>query len=184
MARTILHEDERGYVIAEGNELTIGSKLNDPPKVRVCVPITATGGGGGVFSASRARSFGVCFGDQQDEMGYVRFEQAEDVRGDVGHLRSEVNLFVASGLPGTDVERVFACTWDRFTKWGLSALTSLSVWLGGGGTSRADTMWAPNGLSFTQQQDDGNFVTYSVTRAFDKTANPKAIWSAWTGPIA
>jgi len=44
-------------------------------------------------------------------------------------------------------------------------------------------MWAPSGLFFTQQQADGNFVTYRITTPFDKSANPKAVWSAWTGFI-
>lgn len=31
-----------------------------------------------------------------------------------------------------------------------------------------DTLWAPDGLSCTQQQVDYNFVTYRVERPFDK----------------
>lgn len=47
-----------------------------------------------------------------------------------------------------------------------------------------DTMWAPTGLFFTQQQTDGNFVTYKVDVPFDKSANPVALWSAFGGFIA
>ena len=53
-----------------------------------------------------------------------------------------------------------------------------------GTAGRTDTMWAPNGLSFTQQQDDGNFVTYTTTVPFSKAGeHVKAVWSAWTGKI-
>lgn len=45
-----------------------------------------------------------------------------------------------------------------------------------------DTMWSPDGMSFTQQQSDGNFVTYGASVPFSK-ANVRALWSAWTGFI-
>lgn len=60
---------------------------------------------------------------------------------------------------------------------------SAGVAVGAAGGSTTDTMWAPSGLVFTQQQDDGNFVTYRVTRPYDKSASPCAMWSAWTGYI-
>jgi hypothetical protein len=43
-----------------------------------------------------------------------------------------------------------------------------------------DTIWSPDGLSFTQQQNDKNFVTYKVDRPYDKTANPVALWASGT----
>jgi hypothetical protein len=49
--------------------------------------------------------------------------------------------------------------------------------------ARTDTIWAPDGLTFTQQQSDGNVVSYVVSRPFDKGANPKALWSSWTGKL-
>ena len=50
--------------------------------------------------------------------------------------------------------------------------------LQGGGTV-PNFMDSPNGCFRTQQQDDGNFVTY------DKCRGPQwiAVWSAWTGRI-
>lgn len=53
---------------------------------------------------------------------------------------------------------------------------------GGGVGKITDTMWAPNGLFFTQQQDDGNFVTYAASAPYSK-ANATPVWSAWTGKI-
>lgn len=43
----IIAENERGYVALDGNELIVGSKIVDPPKVRVTSPCDQTGGGGG-----------------------------------------------------------------------------------------------------------------------------------------
>jgi hypothetical protein len=51
-----------------------------------------------------------------------------------------------------------------------------------GGGVVTDTMWAPSGLYFTQQQADGNFVTYRALAPFDK-ANAQPVWSAWGGLI-
>jgi hypothetical protein len=50
----------------------------------------------------------------------------------------------------------------------------------GGAAAVNDTIWAPDGLSFTQQQADRNFVTYKVDRPFDKGANPVALWASGT----
>lgn len=45
-------------------------------------------------------------------------------------------------------------------------------------------MWAPDGLHFTQQQMDGNFVTYRTKVAWSiDPLDVKAIWSAWTGRL-
>jgi hypothetical protein len=46
----IIKETDIGFLGFEGNELTVGSKIDDPPKVRVTSPITTHGGGGGVIS--------------------------------------------------------------------------------------------------------------------------------------
>lgn len=43
-------------------------------------------------------------------------------------------------------------------------------------------MWAPNGLWVTQQQDDGNFLTYELARAFD-VGRFRAVWSRSGGDI-
>lgn len=53
----------------------------------------------------------------------------------------------------------------------------------GGGAGPVQRMWSSDGTYFTQQQDDGNFVSYAVDVPFDIGANPRALWSAWTGKI-
>jgi hypothetical protein len=173
VARTVLHDDERGYVIAEGNELTIGSKLDDPPKVRLTSIGTDHGGAGGVVSFNLSRQTGVCYGSQQTEMAMIRVEQASDVRGDASNSKAEFNFLLNDGgTADADMQKPLAFVWNVITRNLLSVLGS-----------RPDTMWAPTGRTFTQQQDDGNFVTYSVDHPFDKSANPVALWSAWTGKL-
>lgn len=174
MSRTILHEDERGFIIADGNELTIGSKIDDPPKLRLTAPLTTHGGGGGAISANFHNGSGAVDGHGQVEMGMIRFEQAEDVRGQASNPKCEINFLLndGSGVGDSSMRKPLAFIWNLVTR--------TLLYLGGNLT---DTMWSPSGLTFTQQQDDGNFVTYQVSIPFNKGANPHAVWSAWTGFI-
>ena len=176
MAVKLLFEDERGYLLMDGNELTVGSKIDDPPKVRLTSPLTEHGGGGGCISYNASRTEGrVCLGQDQLEMALDRVEQAEDVRGQVGNLKAERNFLLNDGSGAGDnaMRKPFAFIWN--------AVTRMLLNMAGG--SRTDTMWAPGGLTFTQQQEDGNFVTYKVDRPYDKGANPIPLWSAWTGKL-
>ena len=73
----ILLENDRGFVGLDGNELIIGSKIFDPPKLRLTCPVNADGGGGGVVSFNLSRHAGVvCDGHDQVEMGFFRVEQS------------------------------------------------------------------------------------------------------------
>lgn len=113
----ILAENERGYVALDGNELIVGSKIDDPPKVRVTSPLTEHGGGGGVISFNFSRQAGiVCDGHQQDEVAMIRVEQAEDVRGQLGNRKAEVNLLLADGSGVGDVVKPFACVYNAVTR--------------------------------------------------------------------
>lgn len=171
----IIAESDIGYIGFEGNELTIGSKIDDPAKVRLTAPMTEHGGAGGVVSFNKSRQPGiVCDGHQQEEMAMLRVEQAEDVRGQVGNLKAEFNFLVNTGESGNDSAMVkpLAFVWNMVTR------SLLSVF---GGESRTDTMWAPNGLSFTQQQNDGNFVTYRTSVPFSKAGEHVTyIWQSGT----
>ncbi len=55
--------------------------------------------------------------------------------------------------------------------------------LGGGGGAYPDSMWSPDGLFVTQQQSDGNFVSYELARPFDR-GRFRALWSSWGGKVA
>lgn len=170
MARTVLHEDERGFVVAEGNELTVGSKVDDPPKVRLTSPCFPTGGAGGAVSFNLSRQPGVCYGSQQTEMGMVRVEQAEDVRGDASNPKAEINFLLNNGgTADINMQKPLAFVWN--------AITRLLLPLGGSGGS---SMRSPNGRWLVQQQDDGNLVQYDMI----DPSHPIATWSSWTGPIS
>lgn len=168
----IIAESDIGWVGFEGNELTIGSKVDDPPKVRLTSPVTEHGGGGGVVSFNYSPAGHASDGHNQTEIGMIRVEQAEDVRGS-SSTKAELNFMLADGgKEDSNMRKPLAFVWNKVTQ-------AMLVLLG----ARTDTMWAQNGLYFTQQQEDGNFVSYSVTTPFDKGANPRALWSAWTGKL-
>lgn len=113
----ILSENERGYLGFDGNELIIGSKIDDPPKVRLTSPLYPTGGGGGAISFNYSREIGVvCDGHQQDEVAMIRVEQAEDVRGQLGNRKAELNLLLADGSGVGDVVKPFACVYNAVTR--------------------------------------------------------------------
>lgn len=113
----ILSENDRGYVALDGNELIIGSKIDDPPKVRLTSPLYPTGGGGGAISFNYSREIGVvCDGHQQDEIAMIRVEQAEDVRGQLGNRKAELNLMLADGSGVGDVVKPFACVYNAVTR--------------------------------------------------------------------
>lgn len=113
----ILAENDLGYVGLDGNELIVGSKIDDPPKVRLTAPLYLTGGGGGVISFNISRYTGVvCDGHAQDEIAMIRVEQSEDVRGDLGNHKAEFNLMLADGSGIGDVVKPFACVWNAVTR--------------------------------------------------------------------
>ena len=113
------------------------------------------------------------------EVGFLKFAVDEFVEGD-GAPVPMVELFLGHDSEGSndaDVDRVFTISRKgvRFTVPGGGE--------GGFDDRRVQRMWSSDGLFFTQQQDDGNFVSYRVNRPYDITANPCALWSAWTGKI-
>ena len=167
----IIAENETGFIGFDGNELIIGSKVDDPAKVRLTAPMTEHGGGGGVISFNFHRDFNRAVdGHEQCEMGMIRVEQADDVRGQVGNPKAELNFMLNDGgTQDSNMRKPLAFVWNAITR----SLLSLF------GGSASDTIWAPGGLYFTQQQDDGVLVKYRVDRPFDKAANPRALW--WDG---
>lgn len=64
--RMIIAENDIGFLLFDGNELTVGSKIGDPPKLRLTSPINSDGGGGGCVSYNASRQAGVvCDGHQR-----------------------------------------------------------------------------------------------------------------------
>jgi len=165
----IIAENDRGYVGLDGNELFVGSKVFDPPKVRLTAPANEDGGGGGVISANISRQAGVvCDGHQQVEIGFARFEQSESVRGQASNPRAEfaVNLNDGSGGGDSSMCKPLAFECDHVTR------DSIGVSGTGGSPSR---FVSPNGRWWLQIQDDGNFVIYDSA----DPNHPKATFDLW-----
>lgn len=170
----ILAENEVGFVGLDGNELIVGSKIDDPPKLRLTAPMTDHGGGGGVVSFSRSRRAGVVVdGHEQDEMGFVRIEQSESVRGDPNNLRSEFNILLHTGDSGDDVHRGIALETDCITK--INPGLAADFGIGSGDGASSSRFESPNGRYWVQMQNDGNFVIYD---ALDP-AHPKVLFDLW-----
>lgn len=170
MARTILHNDERGFVIAEGNELTIGSKIDDPPKLRLTYPISSSGGGGGAISYNASTSAGtICWGSDQHEMAMDRVEQASDVRGNTANLKAERNFLLNDGSGSSDsaMQKPLSFIWN--------AITKILLPLTGGGGGSSNFVQSDNGRFRLYVQGDGNLVLYDVS-----TAPWTAMWNTGT----
>ena len=180
----VLADTGNGFLIFDGNEESVGSKENDPCKLRLTTPIYPDGGGGGVVSFNASRNPGtIQDGHNQLEMGFLRVEQSESVRGQQGNLRGELNVFLNDGSGEGDAAmvRAFALECDRITKIHPNLVQSLRNVLGIDGSGPAgspDHMTSPQGRFQTHQQEDGNFVTYDTS-----TTPWTAVWSAWTGRI-
>lgn len=168
----ILAENDIGFLLFDGNELTVGSKIGDPPKLRLTSPINSDGGGGGCVSYNASRQAGVvCDGHQQTELAMDRVEQAEAVRGQLGNYTAERNFLVsdASGDGADGMHKPLAFTYDEVTR----DMLGLQV----GGTAGSN-MRSPQGRMSMELQEDGNLVVYRT----DVTPW-KAVWSIWTGLI-
>lgn len=165
----IIAENEDGFVGLDGNELIVGSKRFDPPKVRLTAPVNADGGGGGVISFNLSRHAGVvCDGHDQVEMGFVRVEQSEAVRGQVGNPRGEFNILLnAGGEDDAAMQRAGAVECDRVTKPGPAFSNG-----GGGSPSR---FVSPDGRWWLQLQVDGNYVIYDAA----DPQHPKPMFDLW-----
>ena len=160
MSRTVLHDDDRGYLLVEGNEFTIGSKIDDPPKIRLTSPYA----GGGYISFNSSQAGQVCDGSRQTEIGLWGVKKADD-----GSLpKAEAHFFLndGGGTEDRNMRRAFSLMWNK--------LTQATFGWGSGSAMRS-----PNGRYLTQQQDDGNLVQYDMI----DPAHPRAVWSSWTGPI-
>ena len=87
-------DSPNGYVEWASNELSVLSKVEDPPKVRVGA---STGLSLGAFTASRIRPDGV-----QEEMGILQFKVDERYRADPESRVCEAVLHLRKGKSGHD----------------------------------------------------------------------------------
>lgn len=184
-AQSVDNNTDYGYRGFEGNEETVGSKVDDPPKIRLAAPGTEHGGAGGVVSFNLIPVFGrVAFGGQQIEMCMLRVEQAEDVRGQATNPKGEFNFLCndGSGTGDRAMKKIFSFTATGVTHMSPEFAASMRSWLGGGGGAAGDRMVSSSGQFVTVQQGDGNFVTYDLARGALGDPNA-AVWSSWTGKV-
>jgi hypothetical protein len=183
--QTVNSDNDRGFNVTEGNENSEGSKIDDPAKYRLTVPITEHGGGGGVLSFNASREFGkVQFGANQLEMAMLRVEQAEDVRGQIGNLKAEFNFLVNDGR-GTDdanMQKALAFTYYGITRISPYLVNDLrNIAAGAGGLYVPGRMTSPGGQYWLQLQADGNYVIYDSFVADDNgDPTPKALFDLWS----
>lgn len=185
LAQSVLVDNDRGFLGHEGNETSVGSKLDDPPKLRLTVPITEHGGGGGVVSFSASREFAkVQFGSNQLEMAMLRVEQAEDVRGHIGNLKAEFNFLVNDGLGSDDgnMQKALAFTYYGITR--ISPYLARDIRNIAAGADQffvPGRMTSPGGQYWLQLQSDGNYVIYDSWVADDSgNPTPKALYDLWS----
>lgn len=183
---TIIAENDIGFLVFDGNELTIGSKIDDPPKLRLTSPLTDHGGGGGVVSFNLSRRAGVVLdGHDQDEIGMVRVEQAEDVRGQLGNHKAEANLLLADGSGVGDVVKPIAVVWNAVTRLLPAFGAALRTAVLEGGTVPAPTLAVGDydgaqfigsqGLFLYARQTDGHDVVY-------RRSDMHPLWMSDGGP--
>ena len=173
----MIAENDRGYVALDGNELIVGSKMVDPPKVRMTSPTDQFGGGGGVLSANISRHAGIAVdGHQQIEIGFLRFEQSEAVRGQPGNPRGEYNVLLnIGGEDDAAMQRGLSFEADRLTQINPALAASMASAMGGTPGGAASRLVSPNGQWWLQMQDDGNLVIYDAT----DPSQPKPVFDLW-----
>jgi len=99
-----------GRILFAGNEVTLESTIDDPPKWRLACAQGLTLGG---FSASRMRPDGV-----QDEMGVLLFKVDERYRGDPDTRACELVVLLHNGNHGSnDRDYVEAVTFRHDGIW-------------------------------------------------------------------
>jgi hypothetical protein len=171
----LIHDTPTGALAHDGNELYSDSKVDDPAAYRLGAPPTQRGLG--KLSGDIIEQGGV-----RHEVVLVQFKQTENAQNQIDGKGGEFYLGLAKENAGTTddamVDVLTATVKDGFR----FKLPVYAPNLGGSSGAYANDMWSPNGLYVTQQQDDGNFVTYRLSRPYDKGANPVAVWSAWSGP--
>lgn len=160
-----------GYFRTFGaNETTLVSTIDDPPKHRLGVLARALRGRGlGCLTFNVVRDDG-----SEDEHVVIQGKRTDQGGGElwVGAKRA------GGGSQDADMRELVTLTDQGLT----CAVPIHAPNLASAGPP--DTMWAPNGLSFTQQQGDGNFVTYVTSVPWSKAGeHVRAVWSAWTGKL-
>lgn len=87
-------EMDYGFIEYGGNEVTVASRIDDPPKYRLAAPF---GLSLGAVTGSRLRPDG-----GQDEMAILQFKQDERTRADPNSRVGEMSFLLRKGASGND----------------------------------------------------------------------------------
>jgi len=180
----IIAENDRGFLGLDGNELVLGSKVPDPAKLRGTAPVNADGGGGFVISANLSRHAGVAIdGHDMVEMGMLRWEQAGDVRGQVGNPKCEINFMLNDGGGDSDSNmfKPLAFVWNAVTRIIPDFATALRGALGGVSST---TFTPPGGFPNKLVSPDGRLeldIQNADAAGLVAYMDGKPIWSAEFG---
>jgi hypothetical protein len=184
-ADAIVIEDNSKGVLwnNNGNETIMDSKFSDASKFRVGSPYEkGQSGGGGAFS------FDIIGGMPPRQDGSApptRVEVALFTGAVTSEGGGEVGLSITRPGTWSDIDDAAQQKVVEFRGDQVEFKVPISAPnLGAAVPVNVVRMWAPNGLSFTQQQDDTNFVTYVTSVAFSiDPSHVKAVWSRMTGPL-
>lgn len=175
----ILADNDRGQTCVEGNAFCQDSKILDAAELRIGSPAApGQSGGGGKLSIDVLLP-------ETDDDGRHKRRAIVELRGGEGSLGAEVKLGVLKqGGETSDADMKDIFQYHAALNH-LEFLVPISAPnLGPPVAATVTRMWAPNGMSFTQQQDDGNFVTYTTTVSYSiAPEHVTAVWSAWTGKL-
>jgi hypothetical protein len=182
MDSKVIERNSEGVVHVRGNELIVDSVVEqgDAAFMRVGSPYVAGGSGGG---------------------GGFALDLLEAGKDPTLSSRTGIAMMTAAKAPDGSIEVVFHILrkkgqsvdadmykWLRVVSGDTPATTTIEFLAQVKGLPPSppvviDTIWAPNGLSFTQQQGDTNFVTYVGSVPWSKK-NVTARWSWMTGPLS
>lgn len=181
---TMLH----GFFDAVGdNETSLVSTKNDPPKHRQGVQRPSGSGWG---RSMGCHSWNWVRPDREEEEiallqgkveGSDEYPHDPDVRYPFEALAGELRLDLRAPGDASDhgMKPVFRMFHDHVR---FAVPVSAPNFGAGVPDTSICRMWAPDGMTFTQQQSDGNFVSYRASTPFS-IANATPLWSAWTGKL-
>lgn len=163
-----------GYLDVGTNEISIVSTVKDPPKVRLGAD---AGGSLGCFSFNRGTHEVVLLQGKIDERYRSVADEGTSPRPTelVGELR--VDLLRPRRPGDTDDSQMVPVLTLRH-----DGVTCHVPGLVAQAEPRVGAMWSEDGLFVTQQQSDGNFVSYELARPFDR-GRFRALWSSWGGKV-
>lgn len=166
MSVTTLHEDDRGKIYADGNELFVEDKVAGGDPVAL--------GFHSVNETIGKLSPRMRVGGSWKEVGFVNFKRDERGRTDPAH-RDALEIEVWTHIPGRgfedpDYERMFGIRHDGV------------VFYKGSSAGVVHQAWSPNMRFLTNWQDDGHIVQYDTADPrFATDPGAAAVWSNWHG---